>query len=179
MYQYMVQWSLRGGNVFPATPEWQQGQMEAVTLKPPVTPRNIEFEADIEKLKAANISRATLQVRYMKYGEEVEENINISAAKNESLVSKLLFMDRDTRGYVYRLVFNSTKDGKLALPWSVKINDNYVYAVIPDGLTDKTAEVFNKAIEAGKAIIPVAAGGKVTTDKVLDGFKEVLGIIKN
>jgi hypothetical protein len=179
MYQYAVQWSLRGGNVFPAAPVWEKGQMEAVTLKPPVVPRNIEFESDIEKLKAANISRATLQIRYKKYNEEVEENINISPAANLPLVSKMLFMDRDTRGYVYRLVYNSTKDGKLAMPWSVKLNDNYVYAVIPDELNDKTSEIFNKAIDAAKTIITPGADGKVKADKVLDQFKEILGVVKN
>ncbi len=157
MYQYAVQWSLRGGNVFPATPVWEKGQMEAVTLKPPVVPRMIEFESDIEKLKAANITRATLQVRYKKYNEEVEENINISPAANLPLVSKMLFMDRDTRGYVYRLVYNSAKEGKLAMPWSVKLNDNYVYAVIPDELNDKTSDIFNKAIDAAKTIITPGA----------------------
>jgi hypothetical protein len=179
MYQYQTQWSLRGGNVYPAIPQWEKGQVEAVTLKPPVTPRTIEFEADLEKLKENKISRATLQVRYMKYGEEIEENINISLAKNEGLVSKLLFMDRETRGYAYRLIFNHTESGKLALPWNVKVNDNYVYAVIPDELRDKTSEIFTKAVDAAKVIVNTGANGKVTVDKVLDGFKEVLGIIKN
>jgi hypothetical protein len=178
MYQYMTQWSLRGGHVYPATPTWERGQVEAVTLKPPVRPRVIEFEADLDKLKAANISRVTLQVRYKKFDEEVEENINISPAKNESLVNKMLFMDRDTRGYVYRLVFNHTTEGKLALPWSAKINDNYVYATLPDELTDKTSDVFLKAIDAAKKIITTSADGKVTADKVLDDFKEVLGVVK-
>jgi hypothetical protein len=178
MYQYMVQWSLRGGNVFPATPEWEKGQMEAVTLKPPVVPLTIEFEADLEKLKTNNITRTTLQIRYMKYGQEVEENINISVAKNEALATKMLFMDRGTRGYVYRLIFNNTVSGKLAMPWSVKLNDNYVYAIVPDELRDKTSEVFNKAIDAAKTILTPGPDGKVTADKVLDGFKEVLGIVK-
>jgi hypothetical protein len=178
MYQYMVQWSLRGGNVFPPTPTWEKGQMEAVTLKPPVVPRTIEFEADIEKLKAANISRATLQIRYKKYNEEVEENIHISPAKNEPLVSKMIFMDRDTRGYAYRLVMNHTTEGKLALPWDAKVNDNYVYAVIPDELNDKTSEIFNKAIDAAKTIIAPGPDGKVKADKILDSFKEILGIVK-
>ncbi|HSU26756.1 MAG TPA: hypothetical protein VLJ68_00120 [Chitinophagaceae bacterium] len=178
MYQYMTQWSLRGGNVFPAKPVWEQGQMEAVTLKPPVVPRTIEFEGDLEKFKAMGFSRATLQVRYKKYGEEVEENLNLSPAKGEPLVSKMLFMDRDTRGYVYRLVLNHTTDGKLALPWSAKVNDYYVYAVLPDSLSDKTSDVFSKAVDAAKNIIPAGVGGKVV-DKVLDGFKEVLGVLKN
>ena len=178
MYEYMAQWSLRGGNVYPAAPQWEKGQMEAVTLRPPVSPRTIEFEADLEKLKSTGISRVTLQVRYKKFEQEMEENINVSPAQGQALASKMLFMDRDTRGYVYRLVFNHTTEGKLALPWSVKINDNYVYAVIPDELNNKTSELFIKAIDAAKTILAPGTDGKVTTDKVLDQFKEVLGAVK-
>jgi hypothetical protein len=168
----------QGRKRISANPVWEKGQLEAVTLKPPVTPRVIEFEADMDKLKEGNISRVTLQVRYKKYDEEIEENINISPAKNEALVSKMLFMDRDTRGYVYRLIFNHTTEGKLALPWSVKINDNYVYAIIPDELQDKTSDVFLKAIDAAKKIATPTPDGKVTVDRVLDSFKEVLGVVK-
>jgi hypothetical protein len=175
MYQYMVQWSLRGGNVYPSNPAWEKGQMEAVTLKPPVVPRTIEFEADLEKLKEYGISRATLQVRYKKYGEEVEENIHVSPAKNEALVSKMIFMDRDSRGYAYRLVMNHTTEGKLALPWDAKVNDNYVYAVVPEELRDKTSELFIKAIDAAKTIVTPGPDGKVTVDKILDDFKDILG----
>ncbi len=178
MYEYMTQWSLRGGNVYPANPKWEKGQMEAVTLRPPVSPRTVEFEADLEKLKATGISRVTLQVRYKKYDQEIEENINVSPAQGQALASKMLFMDRDTRGYVYRLVFNHTTEGKLALPWSAKINDNYVYAVIPDELSNKTSELFIKAIETAKTITTPGPDGKVTTDKILDQFKEVLAVPK-
>jgi hypothetical protein len=174
MYEYMVQWSLRGGNVYPPSPQWRKGQMEAVTLQPPVTPRLIEFEADLDKLKSIGITRVTMQVRYKKFDQEMEENLNVSPAAGQALTNKLLFMDRNTRGYVYRLVFNHQTEGKLALPWSARISDNYVYAVIPDELRDKTSEVFVKAVDAGKTIVAPSSDGKVTTDKVLDQFKDVL-----
>ncbi len=179
MYEYMTQWSLRGGNIYPANPRWEKGQMEAVALQPPVTPRVIEFEADLDKLRSTGISRVTLQVRYPKFGQEMEENINVSPAAGQPLVSKMLFMDRDTRGYAYRLVFNHTTEGKLALPWSAKVSDNYVYAVIPDELADKNSELFIKAAETAKTITTAGADGKVTTDKVLDQFKDVLAVPKS
>jgi hypothetical protein len=84
-------------------------------------------------------------------------------------------MDRDSRGYAYRLVMNHTTEGKLALPWDAKVNDNYVYAVIPDELKDKTSEIFIKAIDAAKTIMTPGPDGKVTTDKILDDFKDILG----
>ena len=178
IYEYQTQWSLRGGNIFPPTPFWQKGQLEAVTLKPPVTPRTIEFEANLDDLKASDLSRATLQIRYMKFGVETEENIAISPAKNEALISKMLFTDRNTQGYAYRIIYNHTLEGKLATDWVSKVNDNYVYATIPEKFRDKTSEIFQKAKDAAKAIVPAAADGTVTTDKILDGFKEIFGVVK-
>ena len=178
IYEYQTQWSLRGGNIFPPSPVWQKGKLEAVTLKPPVTPRTIEFEANLDDLKAANLSRATLQIRYMKFGVETEENISISPAKKEGLISQMLFTDRNTQGYAYRIIYNHTSEGKLATDWDSKINDNYVYATIPEKFKDKTSDIFQKAKDVAKGIVPPAADGTVTTDKILDGFKGIFGIVK-
>ena len=76
------------------------------------------------------------------------------------------------------LIFNHKDAGKLALPWSVSVSDNYVYASIPDELADKTSEVFVKAVDVAKSIVPAAPDGKVTTDKVLDQFKDILTVPK-
>ncbi|MDZ4810677.1 MAG: hypothetical protein SGI96_20770 [Bacteroidota bacterium] len=178
MFEYKTQWSMKGGFVYPAEPKWQQGQMTAITVAPPVSPRLVEFEADLEKLKASDITRATLQVRYSKFGQEMEENLQISPVQAQALVNKTIYTDKDTRGYVYRLILNHTTEGKLALPWSVKVNDNYVYAVIPDDFSNKTSELFIKAIDAAKTIVNPGADGKVTADKILDQFKEVLQVVK-
>lgn len=176
-YEYMTQWSLRGGNVYPKDGVWQKGQWEGVTLTPPIKPVNIDFEADIDELKAANFTRVILQVRYSKFGEEVEENIPISVAKNEANVSKQIYMDRNTKGYAYRLVFNNKESGKMATEFSSKINDNYVYAVIPSELKLKDSPGYNKAVEAAKSIAQPGADGKVTTGKVLDAFKDIFGTV--
>ena len=178
-YEYQAQWSLRGGNVYPQNPQWSRGQWEGVTLKPPVTPRTVEFEADLEELKLMDITRATLQVRYKKFGREVEENLHLSPAKQEPLTDQMLFMDRDTRGYVYRLVFNHKTEGKLALPWSSKVNDNYVYAVIPEDFQDKTSQIFAKAKKAAEVIVKdTSSDGTVTTgSKILDRFSEILDVV--
>ncbi len=182
MYQYRTQWSMRGGIKYPKSPQWQVGQMQASTLDLPIMVHKIEFEADPEKLKEFGISRAIMQVRYSKFGEEVEENISLSAAKNEPIVSKTIFIDKDVRGYAYRMIFFHTKEGQLALPWSPKVNgsssESYEYAVIPDELKDKGSDVFKKAIDAAKTIITPGPDGKVTADKVLDSFKDILGAIK-
>ena len=182
MYQSRTQWSMRGGIKYPKNPQWQVGQMQASTLDLPIMVHKIEFEADPEKLKEFGISRAIMQVRYSKFGEEVEENISLSTAKNEPIVSKTIFIDKDVRGYAYRLIFYHTSEGQLALPWSPKVNgsssESYEYAVIPDQLKDKGSEIFKKAIDAAKTIITPGPDGKVTADKVLDSFKDILGAIK-
>ena len=174
-YEYQTQWSTRGGNIYPTTPVWEKGQWEGVTLLPPLTPRTIEFEAAIEDLKAANLSRAVLQVRYSKFGQEVEENIPISVAKNEGIISKQLFMDRNSKGYAYRIVYNHKESGKLATEFSSKINDYYVYATIPDGFKDKNSDTFKKSLDLAKSIAQPSSDGKVTTGKVLDMFQDIFG----
>jgi hypothetical protein len=169
-YEYQAQWSLKGGAVFPHNPPWQKGAWEGVTLAPPVVPRKIDVEGDLEAMKASAITRLTVQIHYFKFGQEVEENIHVSAAANEPLVSKRIFMDRDAKGYAYRLVVNHKTEGKLVLPWSAKVGDDYVYAAIPPELV---AEGDNQLKQAAKEL------GKATVDtakeKVLDKFKELVG----
>ena len=90
----------------------------------------------------------------------------------------MLFTDRNTQGYAYRIIYNHTSEGKLATDWDSKINDNYVYATIPEKFKDKTSDIFQKAKDVAKGIVPPAADGTVTTDKILDGFKGIFGIVK-
>lgn len=177
VYEYQTQWSLRGGNVFPPVPLWNKGDWAGVTLYPPVKPMNIEFEANLDELKEAGITRVTLQVRYKKFGEEIEDNIHLSPVSGQALTNKILFADKDTRGYVYRMVFNHKEEGKLALDWSAKINDNYVYATIPDGLKDKTSALFKQAKKIGAEM--KAKDGKVpSTETIIDGFKSIFDALK-
>ncbi|WP_109302597.1 hypothetical protein [Aquimarina sp. AU474] len=168
-YEYQAQWSLRGGNIYPKNPRWKRGAWEGVTLEPPVTTRTIELEADIDQLQSSDISRITAQIRYKRFGQEVESNIHVSASKGEPLTEKKIFLDKDTNGYVYRLIINHKKEKKLILPWEPMINDNYIYANIPDELIDldTESEVFKIAKETGKELVKSAG------EKVLDKFEEL------
>lgn len=178
VYEYQTQWSFNDGQVYPEPSPWIKGTWEGLALAVPVKPRHIELEANIEDLKAAGITRATLQMRYMKLGKEVESNIPITTSKDESLVKTTIFTDPDTRGYAYRLVYNHKEEGKLATEWDAKINDDYVYANIPEEFKDKTSEIFRKAIEIGKEV-SMGEDGETPTTKVLDKFKDVIGIVTN
>jgi len=168
-YEYQSQWSLRGGKVYPPNPVWEKGSWEGVTLSPPVVLRTIEVEADLEAMKASDVSRITVQVHYRKFGEEVEENIHISPVKNEPLVSQSILMDRDARGYAYRVIVNHEREGKLVLPWNAKAGDDYVYATIPAELLKEGSPLLSEAREAGKVAVDSAK------EKVLDKFKDLLG----
>ncbi len=177
-YEYQSQWSFRGGRIYPESAPWIKGEWAGVTLAPPIKPRKIEFEGNPEEMKAMKITRATLQVRYMKLGREVETNIPFSPAKGEPLASAVIYLDRDTKGYAYRLIFDHAEKGKLALDWKPETSD-YVYATIPAEFKDATGVLIDKAIEAGKKILSPGADGTVSsTDKILDQFKEVLGILR-
>jgi hypothetical protein len=170
IYEYKAQWSLRGGNLYPENPQWKKGDWEGVTLATPIKPRMIEFEADLDELKENGIVRATLQLRYYKFGKEVETNIPMTVSKGEPLIEETIFTDANTNGYVYRLILTHKEQGKLAFDWKSKINDNYVYASLPDGLKDLKSDLINDAKEAGKNILDV------TKDKVLNKFSEILGV---
>jgi hypothetical protein len=168
-YEYQAQWSLRGGKVYPESPPWVKGSWQGVTLSRPIVVRTIEVEGDLAAMKASDISRITVQVHYQRFGEEVEENIQLSPVKNEPLVSHKILMDRDARGYAYRLVINHAREGKLVLPWSAKVGDDYVYAAIPEDLLQTDSPLLKDAKEAGQVVADSAK------EKVLDKFKDVLG----
>jgi len=167
VYEYKAQWSLRGGMVYPDNAPWIVGEWEGVTLSPPVKPVTVEVEADLDELKGSDITRVTAQIHYMKFGKEVEENIQLSAAAGEPVVQKTIFIDKNTRGYVYRLIFNHKTEGKLALDWNPQINDNYIYASIPEDLLNTESEVFQVAKETGSEML------QSSKEKVLDKFKDI------
>jgi hypothetical protein len=173
VYEYKAQWSLKGGNVYPENAPWVIGEWEGVTLAPPIKPVTVELESDIDELKNSEITRVTAQVHFMKFGKEVEENIQLSAAAGEPVVQKTIYIDKNTKGYVYRLIFNHKTEGKLVLDWTQQINDDYIYASIPEDLVNKESEIFKAAKETGSEII------EGTQDKILDKFKDIFDKVVN
>lgn len=132
LYQYQSQWSLKGGNVFPPNPTWQQGSWEGVTLTPPVRPVNIEVEGDADDMKAKDVVRIVAQVHYMQFGKETESNAQVAPAKNST--AQKIFLDRDQRNYAYRLIYYHKTAGRLVGPWVQNVNEDYIYTNIPDDL---------------------------------------------
>lgn len=176
-YEYKVQWSTRGGYLYPSNPSWEKGDWQGVTLAAPVSPRTIQFEGNLEELKAAGFTRATLQVRYYKFGREVESNIPLTVSKNESLVEQTIFTDKDTRGYAYRIILNHKDKGKIAFNFDPKINDDYVYINIPKEIKEENLDFWDKVRKAADAIIPPNTDGTVRPEhQILDKFLDVIKI---
>lgn len=157
-YEYQAQWSLKGGVLYPPNPGWQKGAWEGVTLSPPIRPFTLEAQCDPDELKAKDITRCTVQVHYFQFGQEVEANVHLTPAKNEQVVPKKLFRDRDRAAYAYRLVFHHKTAGRLVGPWVRNASDDYVYAAVPaDLLTDESYKS-RGASTAGGAIERVLGG---------------------
>lgn len=178
MYDYKAQWSLRGGEVYPKNPRWTKGDWQAVTLQAPIRPRDIEFEGDMEELKEAGVTRATLQLRYLKYGKETETNIPLTVSKNEPLVSSRIYTDREQTGYAYRFIINHKEEGKLATEWEAKINDDYVYASVPEQLREKDLKWLKSAKDAANILLQPGPDGTIKPGQgILGKFKEILNLI--
>lgn len=172
MYEYQVQYSFRGGNVFPTSPNWQRGAMEAVTLYPPIKMYNVEFESDLDQMKEYKIARATMQIRYRRLGEEYQASIPVSPTKGQALASKAIFMDKDMKGFAYRIIYDHKEEGKLATQWEAKLGAiDYLYAPVPEAFRDKESEAFKKAKQLGQIITPSGSTEGKVVDKVLDAFK--------
>lgn len=142
VYEYQAQWSLKGGNIFPASPPWQSGNWEGVTLAPPVQLLTIEMEGDLDAIKAKEITRVTAEVHYSQFGKERSDVIHLSAVGSQPVVTKKLFRDRDMNKYAYRLIYNHKTAGKLVGPWIKDQNDGYVPVVLPEDML--TAESFKE-----------------------------------
>lgn len=167
VFEYQTVWSVRGGGQFPASPQWQKGSWESVNLTPPVRGRTIDVEADLGALQSADIARATIQVRYARLGKELETNINLSPGEGQPLKSERIITDVDAKGYAYRIILNHKSNGKLVLPWSAKVEDDYVYVNIPEDLQNQESEIFQEAKLAGENIVRDAV------DNVLEQFNEL------
>lgn len=177
VYEYKVQWSLRGGHVFPPKDtSWTKGDWQGLTLSPPIQPQPMRFEVDLDEMKSLGIRNVTLQLRYLKFGKEVESNINISLYKKEPFAETTIYMDKNTQGYAYRLVFSHQSKGVLAMPWEASINTNYVFAVVPEELRKEDPTFLEQAIAAGKTILGGAGDGKEVKEGqgVLDKFKDLI-----
>ncbi len=166
LYEYQTQWSVRGGNLFPASPRWLQGNWEGVTLAPPIEPWFVEVEGDLAQMEDNDISRVTVELHYPLFGKEEFKVIALSPRAGEDLVGQKIYVDRGTRGFAYRLIIHHKSEGRLVLPWQTRIGDRYVYATIPE-------EILAAGKPREEAKLAAQKLGKIGSDKVLDQYQEL------
>jgi len=170
-FEYMTQWSYGGGHLYPRAEQWQRASSPAVTLTPPVTTRTIEVEGDLGDMEASDISRITVQILYRKFGEAFVENIPVSPAQGQPLMSRTIFLDKDQNGYVYRLIVYRKTGDRIATDWSAKVNGNYVYAAVPTDLL-QDPDLLEQAEDAARDVAGQAL--ESAKDEVLERFRNVL-----
>lgn len=179
-YDYKVQWSFKGGHLYPENPRWESGRgMAAVALSPPVTPRTIEVEADLFELEENGITRVVAEIAYRKFEKAFVDHIMLSPNPSPTdpdlgrpIVAETLFMDRDADAYAYRLIFYSKTEGRFATDWSPQVGETYIFANVPGALLSD-GEALEKAKEAAKERIDSGVPSQQAKDVLQDTFKGV------
>jgi hypothetical protein len=138
-YDYAVQWSLRGGNLYPAEPKWNKGELMAVTLAAPVRPRTLEAEADLEELGEMGVARVSVELQYNRFGKLYTDasGLAISAAGGESRANKVIYQDAGSDKISYRLIYHHKKLGKIASESWKPVEGDYIYCAPTEMIIDK------------------------------------------
>lgn len=139
IFEYATQWSVRGGKVYPAQPQWKKGDVMAVTLAAPIEPLSVEVETDLNEMQEQGYTRAAVQFRYTKFGKLFEdpEMASISAGKGEPIVKQTVFHDVDRPGLEYRTFFYHKQKGKVPAAGWQRVEGDYIYCPLPQSAVEK------------------------------------------
>ena len=142
-YEYAVQWSLRGGYLYPKEPQWTEGELMAVTLAAPVRPMVVEAEADLMELEEMGVARVAVQMRYKRFGKTYtdQKGLALSPAVGEAVVNKVIYRDSDSESLDYRLIYYHKKLGKIAEKEWKPVDGAYIYCAPTELLIDKVREL--------------------------------------
>lgn len=178
LYMYQTQWSLKGGNIFPANARWIRGNWEGVTLAPPVERWIVEAEGDVEQMAASDIARVSVELHYPLFGKEQWTTIALTPRDGQPIKAQPIFVDRGTRGFAYRTIVHHKTEGRMVVPcvsgvagrcidgWRVGIGERYVYANLPEEIL-VAGDPREKAKQAAKQL------GQMGAEKILDQFEEL------
>ncbi len=138
-YRYAVQWSLRGGHLFPSRPRWKKGESQGITLEAPLKPVTVEMEADPEELTGLGVTRVAMELRFRQFGKDrIQHNAAaISMIKGEPLVAATVYPDKESEDLRYRLIYFHKKLGKISERRWKKVEGNYVYCAPTSSLLEK------------------------------------------
>jgi hypothetical protein len=138
-FEYAVQWSLRGGHLYPKEPQWRDGELMAVTLAAPVKPEVVEAEADIDELSQMDVARVAIELRYKQFGKLHTDSraLAISTTAGEPLDDTVIYRDADTDRIEYRLIYFHKKLGKMADAGWKPVDGGYIYCVPAESVLDQ------------------------------------------
>ena len=142
-YDYAVQWSLRGGYLYPAKPNWRKGELMAVTLAAPVTPMTIESEADLDELEELGIARVSVELKYSRFGKTYQDQkgLSLSPAVGEPVVNKVIYHDSEKDKISYRLIYHHKKMGKIKDDSWKTVEGGYIYCAPSEMLLNKVRDL--------------------------------------
>ncbi len=143
MYDYAVQWSLRGGHLYPKTPNWAKGELMAVTLSAPVRPVTLEAEADLDELSELGVARVSVELRYKRFGKQFVDSkgFALSPSVGEPVVNKVLYRDVNKGALEYRLIYHHKKLGKIKSKGWSKVEGDYIYCAPSEILLNKVKDL--------------------------------------
>lgn len=95
---------------------WTPGEWSGIDVTVGLLQKTIEFDGDLTELEDAGVFRATLQVRYLKYGKEVTDELTLRTGTGDMSTSKDIFMDNNGQGYATRLIYHR-RSGPAVMPW--------------------------------------------------------------
>ena len=138
-FQYKVQWSLRGGHLYPADARWNMGAVMAVTLSAPVHPVLVEAEADLDELKSMNVARVSVELRYRQFGKPYidHSSLAISTASGNPMTSKTIYPDVGSDKLEYRLVYHHKKLGRIKEKKWRSVEGNYIFCSPEESIVAK------------------------------------------
>jgi hypothetical protein len=142
-YDYAVQWSLRGGYLYPGKPQWKKGELMAVTLAAPVTPMTIESEADLAELEELGIARVSVELKYSRFGKNYQDQkgLSLSPAVGEPVVNKVIYHDAEKGQIDYRLIYHHKKLGKIKDSKWKTVEGAYIYCAPSEMLLNKLRDL--------------------------------------
>ena len=79
-YEYQVVWQLVGGH--KVVSEWTKNNSQLINLYVPYKKWKINFDGDLNKPKAMNVSAIMVQINYLFAGKKITENMKISPTDN-------------------------------------------------------------------------------------------------
>lgn len=169
VYDYKILWSFKGGQEYVQHEDWEKGEWEGITLTPPLTPETIKFTSDKDELKKHNIQSALLQIKYSKFGKIVDEEIELDLFGENKPLKKVIYRDKEAKGFVYRLVFAHKKNKYIVTDWENNITKT-IYAFLPEELVENEPTVIEELFEQGKKLLKKTA--KEVEEDILDRYKD-------